>query len=337
MKKGIFYSFIFALLLAGFAYAGGFDGNTIFFDTGGGKYTLTVPAISGSKTITLPNTTGTLSLTTGNTATATALAADPANCTSGQAAGGIVASGAAEACLDPILSTEIDASSEIAAIVTDETGTGSLVFGTSPRITTSLLDANGATMFGFTPATTAVNYFQFFNSATGVVPVIRLLGTDTNISLSFDAKGSGVFRFQNQTATDDTIAIQPKTGGGAYFTGYLTSADLTTADKTWTLPDATGTIDLNCTASHDYAAGVVDWTMTASEAACSYITATNASGAVIAILPAATPGKTYTVNNASGQVLTFKVTGQTGGTIASAKWGLYTTLAADVVEVYELP
>ena len=110
-----------------------------------------------------------------------------------------------------------------------------------------------------------------------------------------------------------------------------------TAARTITLPDATGTANLNCTATHDYSGGADDWTLSVAEMQCGYITVSNASGAVNALLPSAIPGKTYTITNASGGVLTFKVTGQTGGTIANGKWGFYTTIAADVVEVYELP
>lgn len=110
-----------------------------------------------------------------------------------------------------------------------------------------------------------------------------------------------------------------------------------TADRTVTVPNATGTLNMNCTATHDYAGGAVDWTLSVAEMQCGYITVTNANGAVNAYVPTAVPGKTYTVNNGSGFVLTFKVTGQTGGTLANGKWGLYTTLAADVAEVYELP
>lgn len=43
-----------------------------------------------------------------------------------------------------LASTDIDASSEIAAIVGDETGSGALVFGTSPTFTTSILAASTA-------------------------------------------------------------------------------------------------------------------------------------------------------------------------------------------------
>lgn len=70
------------------------------------------------------------------TVTATGASANPANCSAGQCAGGVGANWAAESCIDPIVATEIDTSAEVAAIVTDETGTGAMCFATSPVIVT---------------------------------------------------------------------------------------------------------------------------------------------------------------------------------------------------------
>jgi hypothetical protein len=66
----------------------------------------------------------------GNAATATALAANGANCGANQAAGGVNASGAAEACISPVLSEvdpTVDTSAEIQTII------GSGVYATSTQ------------------------------------------------------------------------------------------------------------------------------------------------------------------------------------------------------------
>ncbi len=76
--------------------------NNILFaetDLGGDAITLSPPAtVAGGIALTLPASAGTIALTTSNVSTATALAADPANCGAGQWAGGVTAAGVAEGC-----------------------------------------------------------------------------------------------------------------------------------------------------------------------------------------------------------------------------------------------
>jgi hypothetical protein len=60
----------------------------------------------------------------------------------------------------------------------------------------------------------AVNYIDVVNSATGSPPILRPLGTDTDIDLELLAKGAGKIRFGTRASTVD-VAI----------TGYITIKD----------------------------------------------------------------------------------------------------------------
>jgi hypothetical protein len=114
-------------------------------------------------------------------------------------------------------------SAQLAGLISDESGTGALLFGTSPSITTptvsggtftnprisgALLDANGAAMLTFTPAGSAVNGFSVFNSATGIEPAITVAGSDPNIHFKLEAKGTGNF-LVNAGNTTVTTANTP--------------------------------------------------------------------------------------------------------------------------------
>lgn len=99
--------------------------------------------------------------------------------------------------------------------------------------------------------------------------------------------------------------------------------------------DQTRFVEWIHTTSHDFGAAAVDWDIDDDDLQAQFITVTNASGAVNALLPVAMPGKEYTIFNNSGQVLTFKVTGQTGGTVAAGKHAIYRAVAADVIETFE--
>lgn len=62
---------------------------------------------------------------------------------------------------------------------------------TSPKITTGINDANNNEIIKFTATGSAVNEITVTNKATGNHPNVSATGTDANINLELDAKGSG--------------------------------------------------------------------------------------------------------------------------------------------------
>ncbi len=103
---------------------------------------------------------------------------------------------------------------------------------TTPKITTSINDANGNEVIK-TPATTsAVNEVTVTNAATGSAPSLAATGGDTNIDLNLVSKGSGVIKFNGVAA--------PTTSGS--------SDGWTTDTNTWTyssVDGATGLVTIN--------------------------------------------------------------------------------------------
>jgi hypothetical protein len=71
--------------------------------------------------------------------------------------------------------------------------------------------------------------------------------------------------------------------------------------------------------AHSYGAGTANWAMNPAETAGSIYSVTSASGGANATFPAYIPGKVFVVSNASGQIITFLVTGKTGIAVGNAK------------------
>lgn len=112
-------------------------------------------------------------------------------------------------------------SANLLAAVTDETGTGSLVFGTQPRITTGINDSNGNEMFLFTATASAVNELTIANAATTGAPTISATGSDSNINIQLTPKGTGIVkgelkRFMVRLLSSTTAQTTGTTIGGDY-------------------------------------------------------------------------------------------------------------------------
>lgn len=65
---------------------------------------------------------------------------------------------------------------------------------TSPQVTTGIFDTNNKEVVGFTATANAVNYINAANSATGNDVVLSAAGTDTNIGIDINPKGTGAIK-----------------------------------------------------------------------------------------------------------------------------------------------
>ncbi len=185
---------------------------------------------TADRTWTLPDASGTVALTsssiTGNAATATALAANGANCGAGSYALGVDASGASEGCT-------VAATGTVTSVATSTGLTGGTITGSG---------------------TLSLNYSDTLASNS--------LATK---QAEFSGDGQGAVLFEGTTADG--------------FEGLLTPAD-PTADRTWTLPDASGTLALTSSSITGNAATAT--ALAANGANCgagSYALGVDASGA----------------------------------------------------------
>ena len=69
----------------------------------------------------------------------------------------------------------------------------------SPIITTGIYDSNGNLIIGLTATGSAVNNFQIANNIATGSPVLSAVGSDTNIGIQIDGKGSSGVYIKGQT------------------------------------------------------------------------------------------------------------------------------------------
>ena len=152
-------------------------------------------------------------------------------------------------------------SSELAGVISDETGSGSLVFATSPSLTTPSLGVATATSINkvtlTAPATGSTLTIADGKTLTSS-NTLTFTGTDGS-SIAFGTGGSvaylgannaftGANTFTNttgqtfrQTSTQDGIIVTGRAGGSSSYAITVTPGTLT-ASRTMTVPDETGTI-----------------------------------------------------------------------------------------------
>lgn len=163
-------------------------------------------------------------------------------------------------------STGTDSGSETLENKTLNTATANSPVLVTPKITTSINDANGNEVIK-TPATaSAVNEITVTNSATGNDPLISATGGDTDISLKIKAKGTGKVKLG---AVDLQFPNVDGTAGQLLITNGSGVMSWISAEGT---PDASETV-----------AGVVE---EATDAEVTAGTATGSTGAKLFVTPA---------------------------------------------------
>ena len=190
-----------------------------------------------------------------------------------------------------------------------------------------LADSSGNELLILDLNASAVNEITLANAATTVSPSLSATGGDTNISLTLNAKGTGSLIVGTTTANADKLALLPAAGGAGSFTGTFTSSDLTD-NRTWTLPDSTGTVTVLGNTVTGTGSVVLATSPTLTSPALGVATATSINK--VAITQPATSA-TLTIADGSSLVtsgayaITLTSTGTTGVTLPTT--GTLATLA----------
>ena len=174
--------------------------------TSNGFTAFTGPATS-TKTFTLPNASATI--LTDNALVTVAQGGTGANTLTGL----LLGNGTSAV-------TGVTTSAGVSGALSDETGSGALVFGTSPTLTTPrfvdlgyLADSSGNELLILDSNASAVNEITITNAATGNGVTIAATGGDAAVNISFDAKGTGTVNLGG-TSTGNILL-----GGGSGSTG----------------------------------------------------------------------------------------------------------------------
>ena len=74
---------------------------------------------------------------------------------------------------------------------------------TTPQVTTSINDANGAELIQITATASAINQIHVSNAASGGHPSIAAAGDETNVDLELYAKGTGAITIKDAVVYDE--------------------------------------------------------------------------------------------------------------------------------------
>ena len=154
-------------------------------------------------------------------------------------------------------------SANLAAAVTDETGSGSLVFATSPSLTTPNIGAATATSVNGLTISSSTGTLTVTNGKTlSVSNTLTLAGTDST-TMTFPPVSSSIGYLNiPQSGSDKTTSYTLALGDIGEFVGVGTGGSITIPNSTFAAGDAvsifnntTGNITITCSITTAYIAG----------------------------------------------------------------------------------
>lgn len=202
---------------------------------------------------------------------------------------------------NPLSQFAATTSAQLAGVLSDETGTGVAVFGTSPAITTSLT----------TPSTT-------FALANTTATTVNAFGAATTLNIGAAAV-TPVLNFGGGTASGELRFLEPS-GSGTNYTGFKAQAQA--SNVTYTLPAADGA---NTNVLSTNGAGALTWSAAGTGTATSV--AESFTGGLISVAgsPVTTSGTlALTVAGTSGGIPYFS---------SGTTWATSNALAANAIVI----
>lgn len=128
--------------------------------------------------------------------------------------------------------------------VVTSTGTGNTVLSNSPTLSSPLInqinDTNNNQILNLTPVASAVNYLTFGNAIAAGAPYVQAQGSDSNININMFTKGTGNFNLVSSNLTTPLVLYSGTSS--QHITNFAFAN--TSATRTLTFPDATGTVAL---------------------------------------------------------------------------------------------
>lgn len=182
---------------------------------------------------------------------------------------------------------------------------------TSPRITTSIFDANGLAIISLNPTASAVNSLQVTNGATGSPGIVDLaaIGSDSHVRLTLTPKGtagvrvtSGVTTGSGTTAGFQVAVDSLTTGQGASFaSSSVTSGSVVNIASTSTAAASSTLKGLNIAISG--ANGTTAQTVTGAAISVTNTNATSGTNTALSLTASGATTDNIAISTTAGRIV----------------------------------